>query len=85
MGVTWWRRTNCYIRYQTSILRGNIKMYDMIFNYFNDFFIANVEQIEMAHNLTKITIALLYAAIVYLIIAVFRFFARLVFGNRRYE
>ena len=60
-------------------------MYDMIFNYFNDFFIANVEQIEMAHNLTKITIALLYAAIVYLIISVFVFFSRLLFGSKRYE
>lgn len=60
-------------------------MYDMIFNYFNDFFIANVEQIEMAHSLTKITIALLYAAIVYLIISVFVFFSRLLFGSKRYE
>lgn len=57
----------------------------MIFNYFNDYFIANVEQVEMAHNLTKITIALLYIAIVYLIIVVFRFAAGLIFGSKRYE
>lgn len=57
----------------------------MIFNYFNDFFIANAEQVEMAHNLTKLTIALLYVAIVYLIISVFVFFSRLIFGSRRYE
>lgn len=57
----------------------------MIFNYFNDVFIANAEQIEMAHNLTKITILLLYVAIVYLIIAVFRFAAGLIFGSKRYE
>lgn len=57
----------------------------MIFNYFNDFFIANVEQVEMAHDLTKITIALLYCAVVFLIISVFVFFSRLLFGSKRYE
>lgn len=60
-------------------------MYDMIFNYFNDIFIANAEQVEMAHGLTKVTIALLYIAIVYLIVSVFVFFSRLIFGNKRYE
>lgn len=60
-------------------------MYDMIFNYFNDVFIANAEQIEMAHNLTKVTIVLLYMAIVCLIVAVFCFFSRLLFGTKRYE
>ena len=60
-------------------------MYDLIFNYFNDVFIANAEQIEMAHNLTKVTIALIYMAIVCLIVAVFCFFSRLLFGSKRYE
>ena len=60
-------------------------MYDLIFNYFNDYFIANVEQVEMAHNLTKITIALLYCAVVFLIISVFVFFSRLLFGSKHYE
>lgn len=60
-------------------------MYDLIFNYFNDYFIANVEQVEMAHNLTKITIVLLYGAVVFLIVSVFVFFSRLLFGSKRYE
>lgn len=60
-------------------------MYDLIFNYFNDIFIANAEQVEMAHNLTKVTIALLYIAIVCLIVSVFVFFSRLIFGSKRYE
>lgn len=60
-------------------------MYDLIFNYFNDYFIANAEQIEMAHNLTKVTIVLIYMAIVCLIVSVFCFFSRLLFGTKRYE
>ena len=59
-------------------------MYDIIYTFLSEVLIKNadVEQIELAQALTKLTIILVYIALISAVVITFKFFRSLIKGDR---
>lgn len=59
-------------------------MYDIIYTFISEVLIKNadVEQIELAQDLTKLTIILVYIALISAVVITFKFFRSLIKGGR---